>query len=612
MDRKSVIVLTLSFILLIAWFPLMTRLYPPAPVSETDPVAEVETIPGTTNNAPRLAASPDAPAIPAPTRPAMPVVEEPAGPEETMVLENEWGRYTFTSRGGGLAAVDLKQFPATVEAGSSAPATDSLARLNARAKLPILSLVAPWSTNGEGNFKLKTLSANRLEANKTLADGLVITKQFTLAEDYTIQSSVTFSNSTTEALTLLGHEVVVGTASPGGPKDDPTLMGVFIYNGQKKIHQQAAWFDNRSFGCGPANPRDRYETDGEQPVVWAAAHNQFFALAAMPKEPAPQLVTRRVELNEVTVTHEGKPTKAESTTHGFQNGFPYRGSVLEPGMALSREFEFYAGPKELKTLTKLGGTRSNNLDLIMDLDGFFGFFSKILLLSMNLLHGVGISYGGAIIAITVIIKLLFWPLTNASTKSMKRMAAVQPQMKALQEKYKDDPKKLNQKMMEMWKEHKINPLGGCLPMLIQMPVFFGFFFMIRTAIELRGAEFLWIYDLSTSDTVFTIPGIGFPINPMSFLMGITMVVQMRLTPVSPTMDPMQAKMMKYMPLMFLVFLYNFSSGLTLYWTVQNILSIVQTKLTKTNDPAPGQPGATPAVTPPKQPAIVTSSKKRRK
>jgi YidC/Oxa1 family membrane protein insertase len=214
---------------------------------------------------------------------------------------------------------------------------------------------------------------------------------------------------------------------------------------------------------------------------------------------------------------------------------------------------------------------------------------------MNGLHDfLKLPYGWAIIAITVIIKLLFWPLTKASTRSMKRMAELQPEMKKIQEKFKDEPQKMNKKMMEFMKENKVSPLGGCLPMLIQIPVFFGFYYMIQSAIELRGASFLWAWDLSMPDTVAMLA--GFPVNPLPIIMGVTMLWQARLTPPSPGMDPTQQKIMQYMPLIFLFVLYNMSSGLTLYWTVQNVLTIVQTKLTKTGDkhkaaakPAPATP-----------------------
>ena len=230
----------------------------------------------------------------------------------------------------------------------------------------------------------------------------------------------------------------------------------------------------------------------------------------------------------------------------------------------------------------------------MNLNGFFGMFSKLLLLGMTALHKLGLPYGLCIVAITIMIKLVFWPLTRSSTLSMKRMAKLQPEMKKIQEKYKDDPKKGQIKTMEFMREKKVNPLASCLPMLVQIPFFIGFFMMIKTAIELRGASFLWACDLSSPDTIFIIPGLGwipflgipgqgFPVNPMPILMGVSMIYQMRLTPQSPTMDATQQKIFKYMPIMFMFILYGYSSGLTLYWTVNNILSIIQTKMVKNED-----------------------------
>jgi YidC/Oxa1 family membrane protein insertase len=173
---------------------------------------------------------------------------------------------------------------------------------------------------------------------------------------------------------------------------------------------------------------------------------------------------------------------------------------------------------------------------------------------------------------------------------MKRMQLLAPEMKALKEKYKDDMQKFTQKQWELYRKHKVSPVSGCLPMAIQMPVFIGFFMMIRSAIELRGAHFLWIADLSKPDTLFMIPGLtfipfistpaGLPFNLLPLLMGGSMLWQSHLQPPSPGMDPTQQKMMRYMPLMFLLMLYNYSSGLALYWTVNNVLTVAQTKLTK--------------------------------
>src|SRR5688572_17607225 len=142
---------------------------------------------------------------------------------------------------------------------------------------------------------------------------------------------------------------------------------------------------------------------------------------------------------------------------------------------------------------------------------------------------------------------------------------------------------MNKRLMEFMREHKVNPMGGCLPILLQIPVFIGFYQMIQAAIELRGARFLWVYDLSKPDTLFYIPGFNIPFNLLPLIMGATMLWQARITPAAPGMDPMQQKIMKYMPLMFLFILYNFSAGLTLYWTVQNLLSILQMKLTRAQD-----------------------------
>jgi YidC/Oxa1 family membrane protein insertase len=175
-------------------------------------------------------------------------------------------------------------------------------------------------------------------------------------------------------------------------------------------------------------------------------------------------------------------------------------------------------------------------------------------------------------------------------------------MKAIQEKFKDDPAKMNKKVMEFMKENKVSPLGGCLPLLLQIPVFIGFFQMVQSAIELRGAAFLWVWDLSRPDTIFVIPGLDFNVNPLPLLMGGTMLWQASLTPPSPGMDPTQQKIMKYMPLIFLFMLYNYSAGLTLYWTVQNLLSIAQMKLTKAAD----------GKTAPAAPAVSVAPKKKKK
>jgi len=299
---------------------------------------------------------------------------------------------------------------------------------------------------------------------------------------------------------------------------------------------------------------------------------------------------------------------------GYQAALVYPAVTLAPNQVLQRQLNLFAGPKEYRTLARIADRFGNDVDQAMGFDRglggrFTAFFARLLLLSMNGLHDLfKVGYGWVIILLTILIKVLFWPLTRASTRSMKRMQALQPQMTAIREKYKDDPVKMNKKMMEFMKEQKVSPLGGCLPMLLQMPVFIGLYVMIQSAIELRGERFLWVSDLTQPDTLFVIPGLGFipffgipgvglPFNLLPLIMGVTMLWQSHLTPPSPGMDPTQQKLMRYMPLMFMVFLYNFSAGLTLYWTVQNLLSIAQTKLTRATDAA-APPAKGPLLTPP--------------
>jgi len=308
----------------------------------------------------------------------------------------------------------------------------------------------------------------------------------------------------------------------------------------------------------------------------------------MPKETALSLVARPITLpqfpNLGDITNKALPV-------GAQAALVYPAQTLTAGSAVDRQIALYAGPKEYRTLAIIGDEFQNRADDVMGFGGIFGFCAKPLLLAMNWLHDIThLGYGLVIILITVLIKVIFWPLTAASTRSMKRMQALQPEMAALKEKYKDDLQKFTSKQWELYKKHKVNPMSGCLPMVIQMPVFIGFFTMIRSAIELRGAHFLWAADLSKPDTLFMIPGVtfipmistpqGLPFNLLPLLMGGAMLWQSHLTPPSPGMDPGQQKIMRYMPLIFLVFLYNYSAGLALYWTVNNLLTILQTKLTK--------------------------------
>ncbi|MEO7299988.1 MAG: membrane protein insertase YidC [Verrucomicrobiota bacterium] len=585
MDRKSVVILVISFGLILLWPKLMNRLYPPPPKS-------TNSVTVATN---QLTTNVSAPTLSAATNETSTVLKiENDAPEQLLVITNENAFYTFTSHGGGLKLVELRKYRESIDCSktNSDAGKHRLATLNTKSPLPTLAVITGGSENDSFNL---TQTGDTVRAEKVLSNGIVVIKEFQVSSNYLIRAKVRMENRSAQNTILPANEVVVGTATPmSSVKDESLTMGTFWYNGAKAEHIQPAWFANKSFlscvGMGGA-PRLEYQ-DGMSNVVWAAVHNQFFALAVMPREPASKVMARQVQLP----IEEGTVVEAKVLTHpnGIQTSLAYPSLMLAANQGMERQYTIYAGPKEYNSLARIGDELKNDLDLVMDFGRYFGFFAKMLLLSMNGLHALGLTYGVAIIAITVIIKLLFWPLTSASTKSMKRMQALQPQMKAIAEKYKDDPMKKNQKTMEFMKENKVSPLGGCLPMLLQIPVFIGFYQMIQSAIELRGASFLWACDLSQADTVAHIA--GFPINVLPLIYGVTLLWSAQLTPVSPGIDPAQQKMMKYMPVMFLLFLYKMAAGLTLYWTVQNLLTIAQMKLTSTK----AEPVGTVTVIPPKK------------
>jgi YidC/Oxa1 family membrane protein insertase len=569
MDRKAIIVLAASFLLLIAWVPLGKIIWGTTPGV---PVASnvLERVAGNTNQ-PAATNPPVVPTLSAAPTNVPPPAPKPTQPEQVQKIAFQGTTYFFTSHGGGLKEVELdgKKYPAIIGHKGETNLMGG-AVLNRGASRPILALGGHASLVEDGFYQLTPVPGG-VRMEKTLTNGLHIVKEFHPTSNYLVTASIRIENRSGQPVLAPSQEYLAGTASLVHAKEDPMQLGAFFYDGDRLTHVDEPWFANRTLGCLPGTPREMFRAT-EKPTIWAASHNRFFAVAAVPAVAAPEARAYKVPLDLID------PNPAKRT--GIEAVLVYPGKMLASGEAITNQFSVFAGPKDYDDLALLGDRMKNNLDYLMKFNGFFGWFSKVLLISMKGLHDfLKLPYGLAIIAITVIIKLVFWPLTRASTRSMKRMAALQPEMNKIREKYKDDAAKMNKKMMEFMKENKVSPLGGCLPMLIQIPVFFGFYYMIQSAIELRGASFLWAWDLSVPDTVATLA--GFAVNPLPIVMGVTMFYQARLTPPSPGMDPTQQKMMQYMPLIFLFVLYNMSSGLTLYWTVQNVLTIVQTKLTKT-------------------------------
>jgi YidC/Oxa1 family membrane protein insertase len=600
MDRKSISVIVGCVVLLVVWqFVIVPKYWPYKPAPPTANTITNGVVQGTLTNgsdvhqqlqqAAQMAASM--------TRPGAQLEINTNTAEELVILTNENARYTFSSYGGGLKLVELLNYPETIPSWRNKRAQASgVASLNTYSPSPILAVLDGPAVQGDGIFTL-TRTATGVRAEKTLTNGLTIVKDFAPTTNFLVNASVWLENRSTQSLSLPEQEWTIGTAAPMNPDDRGTpYIGMMWSDGDKTSDTAgASYFSAHGFACMPRTPPAEYHIS-ETNIAWAVVHNQYFALAIVPHDHPSGLVMRKVDLPQL----EGEAVQRYSS-NGYTAALIYPAITLSTNQIVQRQFVLYAGPKEYKTLARVATELNNNMDAIMSFGRYFGFFSKALLLTMNFLHAaISVPYGWAIVLITVLLRVVFWPLTAAGTRSMKRMQALQPQVKAIQEKYKDDPVKAQKKQMELWKQNKVNPMGGCLPALIQMPVFIGFYTMIRTAIELRGAHFLWVTDLSKPDTLFLIPGINFPFNLLPLLMVGVMVWQAHLTPPSPGMDPAQQKMMRYMPALFLVFLYNYSSGMALYMFVSTLLGIIQTKITRTTQAATPATPATPALTPPQK------------
>jgi YidC/Oxa1 family membrane protein insertase len=596
MDRRSLLLLMFTCLVLVLWYPLMERIYPPKqlpPGSSTNQVAAA----GVATNATGAVvpasdggAGPGSSAVAPPTavgtaavRPGVADSGFRAGTVgvEEMTLENADARYVITSAGGGVKQVELKgHLDAVTWRDRRAGKPVGPATVNRGAVTPVFALLGVEAPGADPVYRL-TRSNDVVVATRDMGNSLRLVKEFRAGTNHLLHVTTRLQNWGTVPRPLPAQEWVFGTAAPINAAENVMYQGMFEYDGSSSEHIAEAWFANRTLGCFPGTPHSEYLGERTN-VVWAAVHNQFFATVVMPRDRAARLFARHIDLPPLPGHVAGA-----APAPGYQGALLYGAEQLGAQQERVREFDIYIGPKEYGMISRLG----NNADVVMGFDNYFGgrfsgFFARMLLLAMNALHRVGLSYALAIIAITVIVRLLFWPLMASSARMSKRMAALQPQIKELQEKYKENPQKLNQKMLELWKENKVNPASGCLPLLIQFPILLGFYSMLQTAIELRGEGFLWAFDLSQTDTIAEV--FGFPINPLPLCMGATMLWQAQLQPVSPSMDPAQQKVMKYMPLMFMVFLYNFSAGLTLYWTVSNLLSILQMKMTKAKDgPAPG-------------------------
>lgn len=569
MDKKNLI---LGSIFLICGFGLLYVLPKQHPQVQPPPAAAPAaagnaTAPATTPGA-TLSAGPSA----APVTTEFAALTKEGADAKVVSLSNDFIEARFTDAGGAILDIAFKKYPAV----QGQPAPYIFNQLHTD---PMLAFTDFPGLDRSARYSLVSSSPTEVVFQLVLENQLEVTRRYSIhaagaplkeGEDpYEIRHETSFRNLTDQSLTLPRAGLSLGTTSPVSAIDYGQYLNVGFYDGDKFHHTERSQLEGggflSSFGVGSRAPKPFIEEQGT--VQWATVKNQFFAAIYSPEQPGIGTTIRRVELP--PMIDSSRANIGISGTARFDlKPLPAKGSETLSG-------DFYVGPKEYKRLVSLG----KNQDKVMQFDLYFfsrillsGYVSPFLLTLLHGAHSIAPNWGVAIILMTLFLKLITLPFTLAASRASKRMQKLQPQLKEIREKYKDNPQKLNQATMEVFKENKVNPMGGCLPILITIPLFVGFFAMLQSASELRFAPFLWASDLSAPDTVARI--FGLPLNIMPLLMGATMVVQMRLTP-TPTTDNMQAKIMQFMPIIFTLFCYNFSCALALYSTVNGLFTIGQ-------------------------------------
>ena len=478
--------------------------------------------------------------------------------KKVYTISNDFIEIDLTPSGG---AIDAVRFLKTMRG--------SLDTYKFNADVEIPSMALSFEKDGRlrllnVNYQVGKISNTRIDFSYCSPKGLIVQRSYSLEntgkDPYLINhiTTVTNESETGNSINLENLFLNLGTTFAINEKELENYLTVGTFDGKDTKFTPINKVKKNSYASGKnLLPRDsmlirkgRYD--------WVSLQNQYFV----------SLLSASVPVKEVQVF----PVEVEGNSElGISCNAAFTFDTLAPKESRSLDTQFYVGPKEYKRLQSLG----NYQDKVMQF-GWFGFFSKLLLYFMSSIYAFVPNWGWSIVIMTIIIKLLFWPLTAKAAESQKGMMKIQAPMAELKKKYENNPQKLQQETLKLFRVHGVNPLAGCFPILIQMPIFLGLFYMLRTAAELRYESFLWVSDLSQADTIATLG--GFPINLFPILMGITMFLQMQIAPISPTADPVQQKIFKFMPFIFLVFLYNFSSGLVIYWTTQNILTIIQQKM----------------------------------
>ncbi len=521
MEKRTLLAIVLSMAILFGWGILFDQTkIKPAPESKPQPQAT-------------------APAQP--VQPAKPVEITPAAApsivgeaERNITVDTPLYTATFSTKGARIVSLKLKKYLTTM--GKDAKPVEII-----RSPMPGLALSGGFSDAGlvyefpqQGSLNV-TDRPQVIEFRSQISQGLALKKVFTIdPKTYQLGYQAIMENHTPSAVSVSG-EIVFNIAYKVDEKSGGyAFEGPVLLNGKHleefKVDKVKTVGSYRDF-------------TGE--IHWFGFEDKYFLQTIVPRTAASTtLIIKRPDERNVALHYAFAPY------------------TIQPGGSLIKDNLIFLGPKELKPLEAAGYNLSKALDF-----GFFDIIAKPLLMSMNWIYKYVGSYGWTIIILTIIIKILLYPLTLKSFTSMKELQKIQPLMKEIQQQYKDDKQKMNQELMRLYQEHKINPMGGCLPMLLQIPILFALYKVFYQAIELRHTPFhifgTWLPDLSASDPYYITP----------ILMGASQFVMQKMTPT--TGDPMQQKVMLFMPVLFTFMFLNFPSGLVIYWLVSNILSIVQ-------------------------------------
>ena len=531
MEKRALIAVAISLAILIGYQLLITQFFPAPPpqIDEKREQKQPETPPPPAPTPQSAAKGQEAPVL----RQAKPETAAKAQASREITVETDDYIALFTTQGARLKSFKLKHYRASVD--EKSPPLEMVPSVPG-IPYPFGLEISAANFNDEnlgytvqgGDLHLSGEQQGSLVFKGEAPNGVALTKEFAFTgRGYAIRLQTGAGAGTAPEI------VLTADGRPAGPNTDTPFEGLLADINDKLVREHGDALKSK-------------EWTGK--VVWTGLGHTYFLIALLPEGNGEQKIAVRTAGPAVLMTLAPPPASGANAT-----------------------YTVFIGPKELDILKSMGRGLERSIDF-----GYFGFISIPLLYVMHFFHRLTMSYALDIILLTVLIKLLLAPLTHKSMTSMKQMQKLQPQMERLKEKYKDDKEGLNKEIMELYRRNGVNPFGGCLPMLLQFPVFIGLYNALRTPIELRHASFLWIKDLSRPDwqsLPLDFAGWHFGIPILTLLMGASMLLQQWMTPSAG--DPNQKRMMMMMPLVFTFMFINFPSGLTIYWLVNNLLSIGQ-------------------------------------